>query len=91
MRANLPPSLEDLAKQRRDANAADAAKPTFLTKEQRAAAAMKRREEEVAAQRAKMEDARELHQARGGGERARESRYGERRRSWRRTDAVRAR
>ena len=71
MRANLPPSLEDLAKQRRDANAADAAKPTFLTKEQRAAAAMKRREEEVAAQRAKMEDARESFTKRAAEESAR--------------------
>ena len=71
-RANLPPSLEDLAKQRRDANAADAAKPTFMTKEQRAAAAMKRREEEVAAQRAKMDEARESFTKRAAEESARE-------------------
>ena len=47
--------MEEFAARRRDADAADVAKPTFLTKEERALAALKRREEEVAAARAKTE------------------------------------
>jgi ATP-dependent RNA helicase DDX23/PRP28 len=51
---NPPPSLEDLAKKRRE-DASAVMKPTFLSKEERAKAAIARREAEVAAQRTRAE------------------------------------
>ena len=54
---NPPPSLEDLAKKRRE-DASAVMKPTFLSKEERAKAAIARREAEVAAQRTRAEEGR---------------------------------